>query len=438
MTDNIGGAMADSKYEWDLSLLYKSESDRQDDLQKFHKLAEEIKSLEGKLNNKQSIVKYLKKSEDLMRVLSRLNLFAMMKIDKNSRVAKSLKQGDEITNLITRYSVDTAFVQPELAKNSDEFLLELQRDPELKDYARFFESIIREKKHTISKEKEALMAGMMSFTDFREIFDKLADVEIKFEDITTKTGERLALNNATYGLYSKSEDAEIRRQAHKNLHEGYSKFNLTLSDTYLSYLKKSGFVSKTYNFPSTFDKALFREEVSKSIYDKLIENVHKFLPLYQEYYKAKANAIGKKDFLISDVYAPVGDGSRLNLDYDDAVKVVLDMVKVLGPEYYDVSSKAFSSRWVDVFPSEGKRGGAYSVSAQTGNPFMLLNHNKTYASLSTIAHELGHSLHSYFSEKNQPYYTQDYVIFVAEVASTVNEVLLAKKLMRETNNIEEK
>lgn len=429
--------MSISKYEWDFTLLYKSEKERQKDLDFFKNEIKEVKKFEGKLNTKKDIVEYLHSTETLMKKVYRLDLYAMLKLNKNSTIAENVKMSDELMNLFTEYSVATAFVSPELSANSTEFLLELKNDRELVDYQRFFETIIREKEHTITKEKEELMAGMSNFTSFVELFDKLANVEIKFDDIVDKNGNHLSLTNSTYTQYVLSEDKDIRKQAHENLHKGFAKFNLTLSNNFINFLKKCDFVSKTYNFKSQFERSLFNEEVSKAVYDKLVANVRKYLPLYQQELRGKAKTLGQEELLISDVIAPVGKPKN-NIDYDDAVKIVLDMVKIMGDEYHSVASTYFTNGSIDVFPAEGKQSGAYSASAQIGQQFMLLNYDGTYNSVSTLAHELGHTMHSYFSEKTQPYFTQDYVIFVAEVASTVNEVLLANKMLREITDKEER
>ena len=428
--------MAKYTTEWDFSLIYKSEKEILSDIDSFKKMTTEIKKFEGRLNNEEDIILYLKESEAMMKVIYRLDFYVSLKVDKNNKDSKSLKLYGDIMNLITEYSVATAFVQPEIAKNLDAFLESLRN--KYSDYARFFESVIREKKHTISKDKEELIAGIGNFSDFSEIYDRLTNNEIKFDDIVTDQGEHYTLNDSTYGLYIKNEDEDIRKQASQNLLRGYSKYNLTISQIYLDYLKKKDFISKTYNFKSTFDRACFGEEVDSEVYYNLIKTVRDNIPLYQRYLKTKAKTLKKEEFLISDIHAPIGDASGFKYNYDEAVNVVLDTVSILGEKYVSVAKKMFESGMVDVYPAEGKRSGAYSSSASTGYQFMLLNHNNTYSDVSTIAHELGHSMHSYFSENTQPYFDQRYVIFVAEIASTVNEILLAKKMLSVAKTKEER
>lgn len=424
-------------YEWDLGLLYKSEKDFNSDIKSCEELTEKICAIQGKLNCKDGILNYFKLTEEIMKKISRLDMFVMLSVDKNSKNTQALKNYELVSRLLTNYSVKTAFVSPELAQNSDEFLLGLYNDKDMKKYARVIEGILREKPHTISKEKEELIAGMGEFSDFSELFEKLTGSEIKFKDVIVD-GQSEKLNDSTYSKFTKSVDENVRRQAYDNLLEGYKEFNLTLSHNLLSELKKQKFKSNTYNFESTFKKCMFYEEVQQDIFFNLIDRINQNLKLYQKYLKEKAKLLNKQKLYASDINAPIGQIKSLNLDYDSAVEKVLDVVKVLGEDYHEVAKKMFSSGVIDVFPSEGKRSGGYSASGQTGNQFILLNYNKSYFDFSTIAHELGHSMHSYYSEKNQPYFNQNYVIFVAEIASTVNEILLAKKLLKDTEDKEER
>lgn len=424
--------------EWDFSLIYKSEADFNEDIKSFKSLIEDVKKFEGKLTCEAGIIEYLKLTEKMMKIIYRLDFYVSLKVDKNNKDSKSLKNYGEIMNLITDYSVATAYVQPELATNSDEFLLSLKNNVKYKEYSRFFESIIKEKKHTISKDKEELMAGISNFTDYNEIFDRLSNNEIVFEDVIMRDGTVSKLNDSTYGMFIKNKDKDIRKQANEKLLKGYSNFNLTISQIYIDYLKKKDFTSKTYKYKSAFDSACFGAEIDEKVYFNLTTQIKKHLPDYQNYLKVKAKRMGVPTLLISDVSAPIGESDAFSYSYEEAVDLVLDTVSVLGENYKKVATNMFTGGVIDVYPKEGKQSGAYSSSAQTGHQFMLLNYNKTYNDVSTIAHELGHSMHSYFSEKSQPYFTQRYEIFVAEIASTVNEILLAKKMLSKVKTDEEK
>jgi len=424
-------------YEWDFSRLYKNRNGFESDIKEFDVFTQKIVDLQGRLDNRADILNYLAICEKAMQKLSRLEIYVMLRLDKDTTNAQNLKDYERVMKLATTYSVKTAFVQPELAKNSDEFLNELINDSELKAYSRVFESILKEKPHTLSKEKEELLAGIGEFTDYSDVFEKLTGVEIPFKDVVVN-GVAEKLNDATYSKFIKSKDENVRRQAYENLLEGFSKYNLTLSQCLISHLKKRDFLAKTYNYKSVLSQSLFNEEVNETVFNNLIKTVNNNLGLYQKYLKKKAKVLGKKKLYASDINAPLGEMRSLNLNYEDAVNFVLDLVSVFGEDYKSVATEMFVNGSIDVYPKEGKRSGGYSASGQIGEHFILLNYNNSYFDFSTIAHELGHSMHSYYSEKNQPYFNQDYVIFVAEIASTVNEVLLAKKLLKQAKTDEER
>lgn len=428
----------DKFYEWNFDLLYKNNGDIEADIKKATDGIGELSKYEGKLNSKENILSFLASDINLMKVLKKLNVYAFMRVDKNSKDNEALKLYGMVDNLLTNYSLAVAFVDEELAKLSDEFLDSLIKDNLLSDYKRYFESVKRNKAHMLDKKTEEIMANVSSFADFSSIFDKLSDTEIKFDDVVTASGEHKKLNNGTYGGLIRDNDPSVREQANVNLHKGYANFNLTISQNYISHLKCSNFSANIHKFNSRLDQVYFCDEIDQSVLSTLIKNVQNNVSLYQKYLKTKAKLLGLNQLKISDLSASVVQNFNLQVGYDDAMKTVLDMVKILGSEYYDVANKLFNSRWVDVYPAENKASGGYSINAQIGIPFILLNYNNTYNDVSTVAHELGHSIHCYFSEKNQPYLNQDYSTFVAEIASTVNEVLLAKKLLAEAKTKEEK
>lgn len=423
----------DEKYKWDFSLLFKSESDIKKAKEFVKKSIEDLKKFEGKLGTKENVLRYFRESDKLEKVLSKLDLYAMMFVDIDATNARALKLASEVNSIGTHASVSLAFASPELAKLSDELLDDMILDKEFSDYDRVLEKIKKDKPHTLDTEKEKIIARVDEFTDFSEIYSKLSDAEVKFEPIIDN-GKEIPFSEANYGKYSKHENRELRKQANINLMKGYSNFNLTFSDDYINYLKKENFLAEIYNFKSALDRAFFYEEVDKSVYETLIRNITKYTPCYQTYLKKKGEILGIKDFCVYDVNAPIGDGSKFSVSYGEAVNMVKEMAKGFGGEYYDVVERNFNERWVDVYPNKAKKSGAYSAAVSASNPFMLLNFEPTFRAVSTIAHELGHSLHSYFSNKYQPQAKSNYVIFVAEVASTVNEILLAKHILKKETN----
>ena len=431
-------AEIEEKYQWDLSLVLDSDKSFFEMIEKLQKDLQNISDFEGTLNNRESIINYFEKSRDFELKLSRVNLYAFLKYEKDSLNSENLKMVERVDNLCVKYSSLSSFVRPELSKLSDEFLISLKDDKSLERYNRIFEDVLRNKPHTLSQDQEKLISEMGAFSDFSAVYDMLTDNELSFDAVIDSEGKENLLNHASYGAFIRSKDKAVRKQAHQNLLKGFAKVNKTLSVNYINHLKKSDFYAKTYHYKNCFSMRLFNEEVEEKVYDALIESVHKHITSFYEFVKVKKELLKLQSFDIYDAYAPLGNSDKFNLSYDGAYKVVLDALCVLGDEYVGVLKKAYNNRWIDVFYSEGKRSGAFSVSTETGNPFVLLNYKPNYNDISTIAHEMGHSLHSYFSEKVQPHEKCNYEIFVAEIASTVNEILLFKHLLKNEKDKETK
>ena len=394
----------------------------------------QFETFKGKLNTKEKIVNYFELSREVELKLSRVNLYAFLKYEADSLNPEHLRFVEMVDNLFVKFSALNSFANPELSKLSDEFLNNLKEDAELKCYNRIFESIIKNKPHTLDEVQEKLISEMGAFSDFSAGYDMLTDNEIEFECVTDEQGNERVLNQATYGELVRDSSQIIRKQAHENLLKGFSKFNKSISVNYINHLKKSNFYAKTFKTERSVIMKVHK--VEEDVYNALIKSVHKNIPLFYEFVNVKKELLGLEVFNIFDAYAPLGNANKFNLSYEKAYEVVIEALSVLGEEYVGVLKKAYENRWIDVFYNEGKRSGAFSVSCETGNPFVLLNYKPTYNDISTIAHEMGHSMHSYYSEKFQPHEKCDYEIFVAEIASTVNEILLFKHLLRKENDSE--
>lgn len=426
------------KYDWDLSLILP---DDESFFALLDSMNEELKALElyqGKLNTRENIVEYIKASKSLEKKISRVYLYASLKYSQNSLSAENEQLMERAQSFCVRVSSVLSFAEPELANLPNEFLESLKTDKTLADYSRIFGGILRNKPHTLSPVEEKIFAGLGSFTDYQNTFDMLSDNEMKFGNITLPSGESVELTHASYGKLVENSDAGVREQAHLQLRKVYKDFNKTISANYINELKLSDFTAKSYHFNSAFDSSLFYEEVEPSVYHSLISAVNENIKEYIRYTKLKAKALGKNEFSISDARAGLGCGDEFKLDYDEAYRVVVESLSCLGEDYCKVLNKAHDNRWIDVYPKEGKCSGAFSTSEGTGNPFVLLNYDKTYNDISTIAHEMGHAMHSYLTEKGQPYEKSGYVIFLAEIASTVNEILLNRCLFKNAKSKEAK
>ena len=302
-------------------------------------------------------------------------------------------------------------------------------DATLSEYDYMLKTILKEKEHVLSENEEKILAlsGEMA-SSFRDIFTKIDNADLPLAEIKHK-GEKIPLTHGTYGVIMHGEDRALRKKTFSAYYGAYVSLINTIASTYYGNVKKGVFYAKAKKYPSALDKALITEDVPRVVYDNLISSVNKALPTLHKYMAQKKKALKLKKMYMYDVYVPIVEGAEIKLDYDDAYDLVVKGLSPLGKEYQDLLIKAKNERWLDVYESDGKRSGAYSVAVYDTHPYVLLNYQKTTHDIFTIAHEMGHSIHSYFSNRTQSYAKADYRIFVAEVASTVNEVLLLKYLL---------
>ena len=273
------------------------------------------------------------------------------------------------------------------------------------------------------------------YAGFRDVFSKIDDVDLPLKSVKNENGESVKLTHGSYSVLMQSPNREVRKKAFKSYYGAYGKLINSITSAYNGSVKKDVFLSRARNFNSSLESALFSEDVSREVYDNLLNSVNDALPLLHRYIEDKKAALNLDTMHMYDMYVPLVDSVDLKLTYEEACKLVEESLSCLGNEYVNLLKKGFSEGWVDVFENEGKRSGAYSTSAYGVHPFVLLNYQKTTHDIFTIAHEMGHSMHSYFSAKNQPYAKADYTIFVAEVASTVNEVLLLKNILKTAKDV---
>ena len=305
----------------------------------------------------------------------------------------------------------------------------LLNDKELSDYDYFLKGILKDKAHVLTEKEESLLAkSSETFSSFKEIFTKIDNADLPLGKVRNGK-ELIPLSHGVYGVIMHGEDRDLRKRTFEKYYKAYLSLINVISSTYYGNVKKNVLVADARNYPSVLDMALSNEDVPRSVYDNLISSVEKALPSLHKYMAEKKKLLGLEKMYMYDVYVPVVEGAELKLDYEKAYDVVVEGLSVLGEEYRSLLLKAKNERWLDVYERKGKRSGAYSVAVYDTHPCVLLNYQKSTHDVFTIAHEMGHSIHSYFSNKEQCYSKADYKIFVAEVASTVNEVLLLRHLL---------
>ena len=383
----------------------------------------------GKLSSKEVFLACMQKQEKVSRVLDKLSVYAMMKHDEDTKNATYDALLSKVTTLGVNLSANTSFIVPELTALSDEQLNDFISDEKLSDYDYFLKTILKEKSHVLSDNEEKLLAlSSESLSSFREIFTKIDNADLPLTDVVYKN-EKIPLSHGSYGAIMHSEDRALRKKTFVQYYKSYVSLLNTISATYYGSVKKDVFYAKAKKYGSALEKALSIEDVNKIVYENLINSVEQALPSLHKYIREKKRILGYKKMYMYDMYVPLVEGAELKLEYEQAYDLVVEGLGVLGKEYQDLLLKAKNERWIDVYESNGKRSGAYSVAVYDTHPYVLLNYTKTTHDIFTIAHELGHSLHSYFSNKSQCYAKADYKIFVAEVASTVNEVLLIRHML---------
>lgn len=422
-----------SKFDWAIEDIYNSLADWQSDYEKV-KGELDFSAYKGKLGTKEGYLACMKKLEGTGRVLEKLGVYAMMKHDVNTKDSESDALVSKITTLSVAYGSATAFITPELIALPEEVLKGYIENPELKEYDYSLKCLLKEKEHILSENEEKLLTeSEEALSSFREIFTKVDNADLPFPEIMVG-GEKVKITHGTYGLLMQNKDRRLRKRAFKKYYGAYISLINTISAVYYGNVKKDVFYSKARKYNSCIEGAMFSEDVPVIVYQKLIENVHKALPTLHDYIAQKKKALKLDTMHMYDMYVPVVPDKDLQLEYDDAYALVIKGLSVLGKDYVNLLKTAKENSWLDVYEKDGKRSGAYSVAVFDTHPFVLLNYQKTTHDVFTIAHEMGHSIHSYFSNSNQPYAKADYKIFVAEVASTVNEVLLLKYLLKEADD----
>ena len=316
-----------------------------------------------------------------------------------------------------------------MAKQDEKYLKSLISDKRFSDYEYILKKIIKRKAHTISEKEERLigMAGEI-FETFNETFGMIDNIELPLSEIEWE-GKKTKISHGLYGIILHSDNREKRKEVYEKYYGAYTSLINTLRSVYYGNVKKDVYLSKVYKYNSCLERALFDEDVDRSVYDNLLKTVDANLPSMHRYVADRKKILGYDKLYFYDINAPLVSGSDFKLPYDEAYEYVVNGLAPLGKEYQALLKKGHDERWIDVEETEGKRSGAYSAYCPNVHPFVLLNYTQTTFDMFTIAHEMGHSLHSYFSSKNQPYAKSNYTIFVAEVASTVNEVLLLKHML---------
>lgn len=431
----------EDKYKWDLTKIYKDEKEWQKD---FDDVKEKIlKVLEYKdsfLSNGKKLYEYLKYDEEVSRKLEKIYYYAHLNYDADTLDEKYKVMTNKVSDLFTKYNELSSFVVPEILKLDEEKLNTFYKEEEkLEDYRFSIENIYRFKNHTLDEEKEKMLSNLSKcLSNPEETYEALTDSDFEYDYITDEKGNKVKFNESNYSLFIKSKDRSVRKRAFEMLHNKYKKYIRTITSTYKGEVETNVVLAKIRNYDSAISASLYSDNVSQDIYNNLIKVVNDNMNVLYDYYDLKKEILSLDRLHMYDTYVEIINKTDKKYSFDEAKEIVIDALSVLGDKYVKNLKKAFDEKWIDIYHSKGKRSGAYSSGNFDVNPYVLLNFEGTLNDVSTLAHELGHSMHTYLSCKNNPYQYSSYEIFVAEVASTVNELLLANYMLKNSKNKEEK
>ena len=418
------------KYKWDLSDIFPTEEAWEQAFDQMSAKVEINLQFKGRLSDDAVLLECLKLNDQLDVEQGKLYCYAYMRYNEDSQNSAAQQRYAKIYGLLTKFGAASSFLTPEISAFSNEKLQGLIANPLFADYDVMFGKILEGKDHVLSEAEEKLLANVGSFSrQFQEVFSRLNAGDIKFDKIAVD-GEEIQLGNGAYSMLLQHKDQSVRKLAFETFYKAFIEKINTLAGLYEGSVKADWFYAQAKKFGSTMESALFREQVDKAVYDNLINCMHStFEPLHR-YVALRKKVLGVETLNMYDMYVSLFENADISREYEDACKLVMEGLHPLGEDYREIMEKAFSERWIDVHETPTKRGGAYSMGVPGVHPYMLLNYQKTTHDIFTIAHEMGHSIHTYYSTKTQPVAKADYKIFVAEVASTCNEVLLLQHLLK--------
>ncbi len=430
-------AEIDPKYKWNLEDIYENQAAWDKDAEDIKSLTGELVQLAGHLaDSAESLLKALRLSDAINEKASRMLNYAHRKRDEDNTISEYQALADRGLALLIETESARAFFVPEVLEISEDRIKSfLAENEDLRLYTFLLNEMLRHKAHVLSAAEERLlaMAGEMAEAP-DQIFTMFNDADTRFPKVKDEDGNEVELTHGRYGTLIESRNRELRKNVFEAFLPTYRKHINTLSATFSANVKKDLFYARARNYGSAREAALDDDNVPLSVYDNLIDAVHEALPKLHDYLRLRKRVLGLDELHMYDLYTPLVPDLHLEIPYDEAVKTVKTALRPLGEKYGEVAAKAFNSRWVDVYETPGKASGAYSAGVYGVHPYILLNYQDRMSDVFTVAHELGHTMHSYFSSEAQPFVYANYTIFVAEVASTCNEALLLHHLLQQSTD----
>ena len=431
----------EEKYTWDLTTIYKTDEDWYNELDSVSKEIEEIPNFKGKIvSSAKDLLKYLKFDEILTRRVYKLYYYAHLKHDQDTTNTTYQTMEGKISDLLQKQSELSSFVSPEMLSIKYEKILEyIKEEKELEEYAFTLEQIYRYQDHKLNEDEEKIISSLSNVLNISEdAYTSLTDSDLKFGMIKNEEGKEIELTESIYPIFIHSKDRNVRKTAFEMMFNTYSNYKNTISTTFKGNVDYLTSMAKIHKFNSSIEASLYSDNIDVAVYNNVVDTINNHLDTIYKYFDLKKEVLGLDEIHLYDIYAELVENLDKKYTFEEAKDMVFKALEPLGSDYLTILKKAFDERWIDVYNNVGKRGGAYSSGFYDTNPFVLLNFEGRLNDVSTLAHELGHSMHTYLSCHNNSFTNSDYKIFVAEVASTTNELLLSKYLLKTSKDKEEK
>ncbi len=431
----------DTKYKWDLTQIFRSPKDFEESYKKAEDLIEDFKKYENIMKeNAKGFYETINTYYEIARILDKLYVYTSLLSDTNTANNDNQALKIKVSNLLDKWSKASFFVTPTILKKEyqeiEKYYLE---EPKLKDYEIILKKEFRYKEHTLSDREEKLLSSLTKILNNNyQTYELLKDSDLSFGSILDEEEKEVELTCSNYSIYIESKNRRVRKDAFQTLYKTYKQFINTFASTLSGNINENATIAKIRKYASTIQWCLYDDELDESIYNNLIETVSNNMNILYKYYALKKEILKLDELHLYDIYTPIVKEFDKKYPYEEAKETVLKALSILGEDYISTLEKGLNSNWVDVYPTSSKRTGGYSGGSYDTEPYILLNYQEKYDDMSTLAHEAGHSMHSYYTRISNPYQYGNYSIFVAEVASTTNEILLAKYLLKTSDNKEEK
>ncbi|MEZ3503917.1 MAG: oligoendopeptidase F [Lachnospiraceae bacterium] len=431
----------DSRYKWAIEDLYSDDEHWTEDYERLKKRIPELSAYQGRLGESAGTLLAMQRTYDELNELAeKVYVYANQRLHENTDNGIYQNLSSRARGLMIQLEEAGSYIQPELLKLPEGTVEKfLEENKELQVYRQYFENMIRQKEHVLGRELEEVLALVGELAEGpKDIFSMFNNADIRFPEITGEDKKPVEVTHGRFGLLLQSRDRNVRRDAFKALYSVYGKYRNTLAAVYRANVKQEAFYARVRKYGSDLEAALDVSHIPVSVYDNLIAAVHEFLPSMHRYVELRKKLLGVDELHMYDLYVSMVADAECRISFEQAKKMVLEGLSPMGEEYRRLLSEGFSNGWIDVYENQGKRSGAYSWGAYGTHPYVLLNYQENLNNVFTLAHEMGHALHSWYSDKNQPYVYAGYKIFVAEVASTCNEALLIHHLIEATEDSKQK